>query len=725
MLYLLAIMSSQIASLSEYELDTTGLHGHETRTCVMKNKTLRKARELMENLSEEPSNPVSVLIAEARVLVLQMGKKEFARAADMDPHAMQNAERPDSHPQHDSMARVYQYLEKREQDGSCTREEQRLLAETRQEMLKLLVPEEDQEGRPFRDTVDGLYQTWRYQVGVEAFEEASALTNSAGRPIKDGMMWQRHAQGVLPEFDEVRTIATVLDRDISEAETIWSTQKREQLQEREIPEPLAQLMVRLQARIEGLRWSVQSLRFDAGLKTDPADAILHGEMPELDAIKGVLKTVFPKKSERDLFVKEWQDTYEAIAQQPTFKSEFLRIRDENGWNNKMISSLLGIQAPEERDDTYIANRTEVYRPSAELRRMIEGTELSTQAPAKAVVALVANPEKLVDGVPEDQHLETLFMNTVRKKFKRTGSALENSTIRHHRMYCGVEMSQLADVSGYTKRDLQLVEQGKATLSAHETSVLIRLIHDLAQPKIDHARSEIERLKRDPTNLTDGIALLAERMGGYIPLARVAHTDKKKSTFNLCTARLNQIANGTDVPSLPQIRHVIERAGSNLTPELEKDWYEQKAEFLKNDEHGDWENPLARALGIIIFSRSNNLKAFWSKYLAGDIAHPTLTRNVRQLNVEGPEIFWPSISRYLNVVGFDLDHPQRIWMQTLFENFQDLRTASYEADEEWLQELVHNALIGWRKKVKSNNMDPNDFEHKLGLTKVERGINVET
>jgi len=708
-------MSNSLKELAGYELDSSPLHAHEKRRVNLMNTTLNKARDLAAK-ETDPSNPVSVLIAEARVLILQMGKKEFAYEADLHPHAIMNAELPTSYPQHDSMSRIYRYLESRENDRSCTREEQILLEETREMMLELLVPELDQYGKPYRDTVAGLYTTWRYEVGTDMFEKASALTNGNRQPIKDGTLWQRREMGTVPDFEEVRIIARVLEKDEGEAAVIWAEEKLQQLLDRDIPEPVARLVVEMQIKIEGLKMNGASLRHKGKLKTDAADAILHGDMPHVSEVQAAILKAFTNKKERAAFVEEWKATYEHIASQPNFQTEFERIRDENGWTNQMISQLLGIKAPEERDKNYEANRTEQYRPSSELRRMYQGQELSTQAPAKAAIALISNDRDTAE------YLENLFIENVKARFTRQGSSLKDSNVRHHRMLCGMDINDLAEVSGYTKHELQMVERGRVSLPTRDEQALIRIMHDHCHTQIDDAKTKLAELHEDPSSVAEASSHLANKLGGYAPLSRGMHTDDANMrSFNTSKAQLQAIASGKHVPPLPQLKHMLKAGDASLTPELLKDWYMKMAQHLKNDPDGQWNHPLARGFGMVVFEHANNLRQFWQQYLEDDIGHSILTRNVRQMNGEGYNIQWPTISRYLNAAGLGLSAPQRIWLQEIFKDDSDLRQAVESGNEKIVVRIIGKALKRWRKEMRSWNNDPNDCEHMLGLTDAERGI----
>ena len=89
------------------EISTRGLGGHVLRRVQKLNDTLRRTRALVAEANEAPARSMALLLAETRVLVVQMGRHEFGRVAGMHFHAVKNVETPGGHPQHESFSRVY------------------------------------------------------------------------------------------------------------------------------------------------------------------------------------------------------------------------------------------------------------------------------------------------------------------------------------------------------------------------------------------------------------------------------------------------------------------------------------------------------------------------------------------------------------------------------------------------------------------------------------------
>jgi hypothetical protein len=166
--------------------------------------------------------------------------------AGMHFHAVKNAETPDSHPQHESLSRVYRTWQRIGSEKKQPARVRKQVAEAYDKLLDLLVPEEDEHGRPLRASIDGLYRIWMYQLGRNAFETASRKTNRQRLPLTYGTLWQRREVGMVPDFEEVRVIGTHLDRDLKMAMAIWDQRKTAQLLARGMPLPLVRFIVAIQ-----------------------------------------------------------------------------------------------------------------------------------------------------------------------------------------------------------------------------------------------------------------------------------------------------------------------------------------------------------------------------------------------------------------------------------------------------------------------------------------------
>ena len=379
------------------EISTRGLGGHVLRRVQKLNDTLRRTRALVAEANEAPARSMALLLAETRVLVVQMGRHEFGRVAGMHFHAVKNVETPGGHPQHESFSRVYRtWHQLAAGDHGQSPKVKSQLARACAKLMDLLVPERDDRGRPLRSTVDGLYRVWMYQSGHSAFEEASCRTNRQRVPLTYGTLWQRREVGMVPDFEEIRVIGTHLGHDLNEAAEVWEQHKSVQLRKRGVPSPLVRFIVAIQLGYPGLRMSASSIRKHLHVSERTAQAINNGQLVRFDEVRDVVQSVIPKREISSL-EREWQAAWDQFASEEDFATAFPRICAENGWTNHMLASLLRVRPPEQRNDlpalkkkTGKVARAESYRPSAEVRRMYQENSFSGQAPAKAAIDLVAS-----------------------------------------------------------------------------------------------------------------------------------------------------------------------------------------------------------------------------------------------------------------------------------------------------------------------------------------------
>lgn len=708
----------------EPELSTRGCAGHDLRRVQKLNDTLRRTRALVAQ-SQDASRSIALLLAETRVLVLQMGRYEFGKIAGMHFHAVKNAETPGSHPQHESLSRIYRTWERLASDKDQPAPVRKQLAAACDKLLDLLVPEEDERGRPLRASVDGLYRIWMYQLGRRAFENASKRTNRQRLPLTYGTLWQRREVGMVPDFEEVRVIGTRLNRDLTMAATIWDQRKTEQLAARGMPAPLTRFIVAIQLTHPGLRMTAASIRRHLKVTEKAAQAINNGQLINFDDIQHVVSAVIPRK-EISALKRQWNEAWDRLGVQEDFPTAFPRICSENAWTNHMLATLLGVRPPEERAGQREprkakTNRAEAYRPSAEIRRMYQENAFSGQAPALAAIELIAS-EQISEGnrgENQKEYLTRLFLEGVGQRLLQKGSSAHASPVRRHRILCGVLPQQLAAASGYSKSDILLLERGLVDVSASEERRLLKLSETFPASKVSEARDRLAELKSPPSTVVQAVSRLRDRHGGYVPLSRLLHDDTDRR-LNLSPVHLKRIEQGEDVPALPLLRHLVTRGGSELTPELVGDWYERMPEFLSANQKLRWRHPLVRGFGMVILEKWHSLHDFWEEQFQDDFSYPTLTRNFQQLNGQGYDFSWTTVSRYLNAAGVGVADPRRKYLQRLFDRKDEVTAAITSDNRRATSDVVKHVLRQWRRDMRAANQDPQRAEHTLGLTLEERG-----
>ena len=714
---------SQPTRTDRIGLPTSGLHGHDLRRVQKLNDTLRRTQALVAG-SEDAAGSIALHLAETRVLVLRMGRYEFSRMAGMNYYAVKNVETPSSHPQHGSLSRVYRTWSRlaTSEHGPSSRVKKQL-AEACAKFLDLLVPEEDEYGRPFRASVDGLYRTWMYQLGRRAFEAASRKTNRQRRPLTYGTLWQRREVGMVPSFEEVRVIGSNLGCDLKMAVTIWDERKTEQLLERGMPAPLVRFIVTIQLKYASLRMTAASIRKHLEVSEKVAQAINNGQLVGFDEIRHVVLAVFPRKDITALR-SQWKAAWDHRGTQEDFSTAFPRICKENTWNNHMLATLLRVRPPEERSNQKKKGgnaRAEYYKPSAEVRRMYQDHSFSGQAPALAAIELVASEEvsERSGGESQKEYLTRLFLEGVERRLMLKGSGAAGSLVRRHRILCGVMPQQLADLSGYSKADILLIERGLREVSAPEESRLVKLLETFPARKIGQARARLAELTTPPNTVRQAVARLKDRHGGYITLSRILHHEMDRR-LSFTPARLKRIEHGEEVPALPQLRHLVTAGGTQFTPEMVIDWYDRMPKYLSENHKLRWRHPLVRGFGMVIFKKWHSLRHFWEEQFQDDFSYSIVTRNFQQLNGQGYGFPWTTVSRYLNAAGLGISDPRRTFLQQLFLRKDEVTDAINHDNGPALLVVIRQVLKRWRTEIRAAKGDPQSVEPTLGLTAEERG-----
>ncbi|MDA1055761.1 MAG: hypothetical protein O3C40_35660 [Planctomycetota bacterium] len=719
----------QPRSAAQRELSTRGFASHDLRRILKLNDTLRNTRALVAQ-SEHAADSIALLLAETRVLVLRMGRYEFGQLAGMHFHAVKNAETPGTHPQHESLSRIYRMWNRlATNDREHSPRVRKQLAEACAKLLDLLVPEQDERGRPLRATVDGLYRIWMYQFGRSAFESASRKTNRQRTPLTYGTLWQRREVGMVPDFEEVRTIGTQLGRDLDMAAEIWEQQKTEQLLARGMSKPMVRFSIAIQLAFPELKMTSALLRKHLTVNEKTAQAINNGQMVGFDDIRHVVGKVIPSK-DIPAFTRQWSEAWDRLHSQEDFATAFQRICGENAWNNHMLSTLLGVCPPEQRSGASGSKakqkkvaRVETYRPSAEVRRMYQENGFSGQAPAKAAIDLVASDEiPAGNGENQRQYLTRLFLEGVEQRLAQKGNSAHASPVRRHRILCGVTPQQLADVSGFSKADILRLEHGLREVSASEEKRLLELIESFPADKVALARARMTELTTPPSTIMEAVTRLRDRHGGYVPLSRALH-DETQRCVCLSPARLKQIERRQDVPALPLLEHLVTRGGSQLTPELVRDWYDRIPQHLVEHPKLRWRHPLVRGFGLIVFEKWPSLYAFWQEQFQDDFTYSVVSRNFQQLNGCWGDFPWTTVSRYLNAVGLGVSDPRREFLQQLFERKDEITVSLNANNHPASLNVIRQVLKRWRSALRATDRDPRSVEYKLGLTTEERGSNL--
>lgn len=707
-------------------LSTRGLTGHALRRAQKLNGTLQRTRALVAEAGQEAAHSIALRVAETRVLVLRMGRHEFGQIADMHFHAVKNVETPGSHPQHESFSRVYRTWNRLATgDGGQSPRVKQQLTQACADLLDLLVPEKDDRERPLRATIDGLYRIWTYQMGQSAFETASRKTNRQRLPLTYGTLWQRREVGMVPDFEEVRVIGTELGRDLENAAAIWEQRKSKQLLERGVPDALVRFIVAIQRRYAGLRMTASSIRKHFQVSEKTAQAINNGQLVTFDEVRHVFESVIPKK-ELSSLRGEWKSVWDRSHSQEDFAAAFPRLCAENGWTNHILAILLRVRPPEARRDrptskkntTNIA-RTESYRPSAEVRRMYQENSYSGQVPAKAAIELIASDTiSVASGASQKDYLTRLFLEGVELRLLRKGSGALGSPVRAHRILCGVTPQQLADAAGYSKSEILLLERGIREVSAAEVKRLVQLIETFPARKVSEARKRLVELNSPPTTMRQAVDRLKDRHGGYIPLSRLLH-DETDRRFSITPGRLKRIARGEEVPALPLLKNIITKGGTQVTPELVRDWYDRMPKYLSEHKNLRWRHPLARGFGIVIFEKWHSLRQFWEEQFQEDVSYSIVTRNFQQLNGKGHGFPWATISRYLNAAGVGISDPRRKFLQQLFHRKDEVADAIDSDNRPARLTIIGEILRQWRKEPRPARCDAQSVEHTLGLMPEER------
>ncbi|TSC57379.1 MAG: hypothetical protein Greene041619_1199 [Candidatus Peregrinibacteria bacterium Greene0416_19] len=693
-----------------------GLASHDLRLARVRNGKLLAIREELRARDVEPEESIALLIAETRILTLGLGIKTFARIARIHPNAAQNVERTDARPEHNSYARVHAAWRKLG-----------VPEETRERLIGLLVPETDTEGRPLRDTVNGLYWTYYYRRGERAFASATRKATMHRRPLSYGTLWQRHAAGMVPDFSEVHATSELLGEDTHHATSVWTADKERQLRAQGGVHPLlVRLLTGLEAR-EVASMTTDRLK-DLGASDKAAALLMQGRLAPVESVSDLIDWTIPLPDQAE-FRTRWKEAWEE-AEAKSFASAFECIRDRQGWTNRQLSSLLRSAraamkgTPAIRTNDARSGHARDAKPSNDLRRMYRDHASSEKVPALAAIDLVTSNPHAIDEQDEDARRELIRLFHCGARHQLHGSGVADSPLRAERTLCGVSLGRLADAAGIDRKEIIAIEQGRKKVTVAKERALISLARSVPAALVEAVREAVRMLHAPVDAVPNVVSTLRRRLGSGIAVTErmrqsdddlLRHPNTGNARYRL--RALRSIEDGSLVPCWPVLRRMLEMESLQPGESLERDWYLRMAAYLAK--LPNWCHPLPRALGMVVFHQAPSLTMFCEHQMGG--MHPAmLVRNVHQLGGTGYDTTWPSVSRYLDGAGLAMDDPQRVFMELLFPHKDAIAGALRRRNARAVTTMVQEVLDQWKLLVWEGGGSAEEHIHKLGLTARERG-----
>lgn len=625
--------------------------GHDRRLAGVNNRMIR------EVFSETETDAPKVLAA-IRWNLLHLFRSRFAAAVGIGKATVADMERdrPEgSRLQRDVYTKVIQYLTPR-----------RIGHDVREQLLSALVP-------------GGSTLDFEERVGYEiGFTKMLTIIG-----IGDKAWYQRRKSEVIADPGELMHLvdeaypgkqpeqADLRELRMTQAMDTWKKQTAARYHSRTLEEPLGELLTDLEllcVRDHQVPFCMRSICDITGCSEDTAADLLNARLVPWDKVEPVADALYGASA--DIRVA-WAEAEKGESHRERFGDACTTIRDGNGLSNAELSACLGVVAPEDRIEGYTADRTEGYRPSAEVRRAIQLRSFFGQVQMRSLAALVSQT------ADESITLERIFRAERERHYRRTGSVLagDRLALRIDREWNGVSPEALARMRlGDRARSAALEEEVKringieighgsgGEASDHLLPELRAAVDALGTERMEQA-IQTQRERRgevasaacsEAKNVRGFLQALRDWLRSYREVQRRVSDATPERHLKLSQPRMAQIIAGDVVPTLPILRNMAQvLLGTDLPSAVEEDWYDQFAErgALRGTE--GIEDPVERMLATVVGSSAPSPVAFAEERMTGN---PKLFWMTLRPNARCPEISWENVEAILLAADITQQHP---------------------------------------------------------------------
>ncbi len=626
--------------------------GHERRLAGVNNRVIG---EVYENAASDAPK----IMAAIRWSMLHLFRSRFAEAVGIGKATVAELEknRPEgSRPQRDVYTKVIHYLTPA-----------RIGHDVREQLLKAFVPGDG--------TLD-FEERVGYEIGFAKMLELIGIGDKA--------WYQRRKMSTIADPGELIHLVDkayagkkkgqpeLRELRMEQAVKTWTDETVGRYRARTLEEPLAQLLTDLEllcVRDNHSSFSVRTICELTGCTEDTAADLLNARLVPWERVEPVVDVVYGAGG--DMY-DMWREAEEGGSHRAHFATTFTDIRDKNGIRNAELTACLGVVAPEDRIDGYEVNRTEVFRPSGEVRRAIQLGSFFGQVQMRALVGLASSHSA------QWSYLEGIFRAERERHYRRTGSALKGDRLqlRIDREWNGIGLEALARANlQQDAHDDEIAEEVKrlngmeiahgigGEASDDLVSPLRRTVDRMGQERLEEVLLKQRELRGEVASsacaeaktVKDFVFALREWLGSLREVQRRISDNTPDRSMKISQPRMNRMLSGKTVPTLPILRNMSQALlGTDLPESVRQDWYDQFAE--RGSFRGDHivESPVERALATVVAScaaspaefaerTTMNTKLFWM----------TLRPSKRC-----PELLWENVEIVL--LGADIGDTKPTW-----------------------------------------------------------------
>jgi transcriptional regulator with XRE-family HTH domain len=418
----------------------------------------------------------------------------------------------------------------------------------------------------------------------------------------------------------LRKLCKAVGEDSGSAQTLWHASERQRLIDRGYPEAWAELCV----------WCLrqghtESYVLDVGVTTTAFRRLRYLELPPWCEVAKAARALCASEDEwlalQKLWIRGEQDQLD--RGRDGFGPDFKALREERGITRRELADLFGIGGK---------------KPARIIKHIEEDGLYSAHAYPAALVAVVTD-----DAAVQERLLGK--WRERRRQFQRRHRPEMRLDLRLERELYGFGPRDMEAVLGYSALEYQRLERGVAELSDTARERILHALHKAGQRRVvalleqRQAQEADRQAWRAPATAPALVALLVQREGGLIPLARLLRGAGVKG---LWPGRLRAMADGTDLPAWPILERIGRACGVTELEEARRDWAERYRAQLQ----GRCRSPLAVEVRLLIAQVATNLRDFSPRL---GFNYSVLVREFQRIDRDAP-LRWFHVERILRALG---------------------------------------------------------------------------
>jgi transcriptional regulator with XRE-family HTH domain len=585
------------------------LTGHALRNAHLRERALRRA---------ETAPPLARILVTLRAQHLGLTRLELARRSGISRGTLRDLELGIHTPTRRILQQLLAFYQRSGMAGEHLEELRRLYAGA-------------------GDTLEQFIARLELRAG-----SSRELAHRVG--ISSATLWEyRRGHFPLP-LALLRQMCAAVGEDAAPAENLWAEAERQRLRQRGYPEALVEFWM-----LCGRGGYSEKHLLSLGMSTAAVRRLRYLELPPWSEVAEVARQLGNEEEVRNLeqLWRRHQGSHSAELPDE-FGSRLRQLRKKQGITRRELADLFDIGGK---------------KPARIIKYIEEDGFYSAQAFPAGLSALLAGGAKAQDAL-------WAAWQQRRTQFHRRHRPETRIDLRLAREWYGYEPRHMELILGYSSLEYQKIERGVQPLTDTARQRILDAIHAAGQRRIEallqqRSQREAERVAwQQPDSVQALIALLAQREGGLIPLAR--HL-KRLGQKGLWTARLRAISRGEEVPPWCVLERIARACEVVDWDDVQEDWQQRYRAQLRQT----CPSPLGVELRLLIGEVAESLRDFSPRL---GFNYSVLIRDMQKIDRD-EAVKWFHVERIARAAGLSADDARWRELHALWYTASDRRKSA--------------------------------------------------